>query len=80
METAHMEHVLEHKPDFMDTTTNNYFDQSTLAGLGDYLQYPGDTFDMGSKSTFPSERNDRPADLCPQCPLPRPPAWTATHS
>ncbi|KAH8094611.1 hypothetical protein BXZ70DRAFT_347988 [Cristinia sonorae] len=39
METAHMEHVLDHtKPDFsMDTSS--YFDASSL-NMGDYLQYP----------------------------------------
>lgn len=37
METAHMEHVLDHtKTDFMDTT-NSYFDS---IGPMDYLQYP----------------------------------------
>ena len=50
METAHMEHVLDHtkSSDFMDTTNPAYFDQS-LAGL-EYLQYPGDAFDMNSES------------------------------
>ena len=49
METAHMEHILDHtKPaDFMDTTSPAYFDHTGLSGL-DYLQYPGDSFDMSS--------------------------------
>ena len=51
METAHMpEHVLEHSkstPDFMDTSNPAYFD-GTLAGL-EYLQYPGESFDIGSE-------------------------------
>ena len=49
METAHMEHVLDHtKPaDFMDTANPTYFDH-TLSGL-DYLQYPSDGFDINSE-------------------------------
>ena len=51
METAHMEHVLDHtkSADFMDTTNPAYFDHTTLSGL-DYLQYPSDGFDINSKS------------------------------
>ena len=49
METAHMEHVLDHtKPDFMDTASPNYFDHPALSGL-DYLQYPTDGFDINSE-------------------------------
>lgn len=50
METAHMEHVLDHSKsssDFMDTSNPAYFD-TTLAGL-EYLQYPGESFDMNGK-------------------------------
>lgn len=54
METAHMEHVLDHtKPnDFMDTS-NNYFD--TISNL-DYLQYPhspGFGVSMGREYALP---------------------------
>ena len=45
-----MEHVLDHSKsssDFMDTSNPAYFD-STLAGL-EYLQYPGENFDMSSQ-------------------------------
>lgn len=41
-----MEHVLDHtkSTDFMDATNSTYFDNG-LSGL-DYLQYPGESFDM----------------------------------
>ncbi|KAH9949338.1 hypothetical protein B0H21DRAFT_129093 [Amylocystis lapponica] len=54
METAHLEHVLDHTkstPDFMDASTfNTSYDP--LSGL-DYLQYPNSPFGVSAMSSSP---------------------------
>ena len=60
METAHMEHILDHTKsnDFMDTS-NNYFD--TISGM-DYLQYPhSPSFGVNIGREFLVSTSDRSA-------------------